>query len=121
MRLTIIAPDAVYEHEVDPSIEVQDVQALIEAENGLPASSQLLSDDSGAPLSDKHKSLESFGVKGDACTIFLTFSDVQPTAGPSSGYPQQPRSQGFPNTDADLERMRLQALGDPNLMSDLRN
>ena len=32
MRLTIIAPDSIYEHEVDPSMEVQDVQALIEAE-----------------------------------------------------------------------------------------
>ena len=32
MRLTIIAFDSVYEHEVDPSMEVQDVQALIEAE-----------------------------------------------------------------------------------------
>ena len=32
MRLTIIAPDNVFEHEVDPSMEVQDVQALIEAE-----------------------------------------------------------------------------------------
>jgi hypothetical protein len=32
MRLTIIAPDNVYEHEVDSSMEVQDIQALIEAE-----------------------------------------------------------------------------------------
>jgi hypothetical protein len=32
MRLTIIAPDNVFEHEVDPSMEVQDIQALIEAE-----------------------------------------------------------------------------------------
>jgi hypothetical protein len=32
MRLTIIAPDNVFEHEVDSSMEVQDIQALIEAE-----------------------------------------------------------------------------------------
>lgn len=32
MRLTIIAPESVYEHEVDPSMEVRDVKALIEAE-----------------------------------------------------------------------------------------
>jgi hypothetical protein len=32
MRLTIIAPDNVFELEVDPSMDVQDVQALIEAE-----------------------------------------------------------------------------------------
>lgn len=50
MRLTIIAPDSVYEHEVDPSMEVQDVQALIEAEvskcaNGLEASFRPSRDD----------------------------------------------------------------------------
>ena len=32
MRLTIISPDNVFEHDVDSSMEVQDVQALIEAE-----------------------------------------------------------------------------------------
>lgn len=32
MRLIVIAEENVYEHEVDPSMEVQDVFALIEAE-----------------------------------------------------------------------------------------
>lgn len=32
MRLIIIADEAVYEHEVDPSVEVQDVIALVEVE-----------------------------------------------------------------------------------------
>jgi hypothetical protein len=32
MRLTIIAPDNVFEHDVDSSMQVQDIQALIEAE-----------------------------------------------------------------------------------------
>jgi hypothetical protein len=32
MRLIIIAEESVYEHEVDPSMEVQDVLALLEAE-----------------------------------------------------------------------------------------
>jgi hypothetical protein len=32
MRLIIIADESVYEHEVDPSVEVQDVIALVEAE-----------------------------------------------------------------------------------------
>lgn len=34
MRLTIIAPESVYEHEVDASMEVRDVKALLEAEVG---------------------------------------------------------------------------------------
>ena len=32
MRLILIAPENVYEHEVDPFMEVQDLQALVEAE-----------------------------------------------------------------------------------------
>lgn len=32
MRLILIAPENVFEHEVDPSMEVQDLQALVEAE-----------------------------------------------------------------------------------------
>lgn len=32
MKLTIIAPDMVYEHEVDSSMQVQDIVALVEAE-----------------------------------------------------------------------------------------
>ena len=32
MKLTIIAPEMVYEHEVDPSMQVQDIVALVEAE-----------------------------------------------------------------------------------------
>jgi hypothetical protein len=32
MRLTIIAPDNVYELEVDPSMTVLDIAALVEAE-----------------------------------------------------------------------------------------
>ena len=37
MRLIIIAEENVYEHEVDPSMEVQDVLALLEAEVSLPS------------------------------------------------------------------------------------
>lgn len=32
MKLTIIAPEMVYEHEVDASMQVQDIIALVEAE-----------------------------------------------------------------------------------------
>jgi hypothetical protein len=32
MRIILIAPENVYEHEVDPSMEIQDVRALVEAE-----------------------------------------------------------------------------------------
>lgn len=35
MRLTIIAPESIYDQEVDPSMVVRDVKALIEAEVGV--------------------------------------------------------------------------------------
>lgn len=117
MRLTIIAPDNVYEHEVDPSMEVQDVQALVEAEvsvglsylqcrshgtvvdlggelelcrtnaqfsrnveadaqTGLPAASFHVSNDSGVALTESSRSLESYGMKGEMATVFLTIKSV---------------------------------------------
>jgi hypothetical protein len=39
MKLTIIAPEMVYEHEVDPSMQVQDIIALVEAEVRAPTPS----------------------------------------------------------------------------------
>jgi hypothetical protein len=41
MRLIIIGDESVYEHEVDPSMEVQDVIALIEAEVSFDAPLQV--------------------------------------------------------------------------------
>ncbi|BEJ13223.1 hypothetical protein CspHIS471_0303970 [Cutaneotrichosporon sp. HIS471] len=112
MRLTVIAPENVYEHEVDPSMEVRDVKALVEAETGAPVENQTLSTDSGVALTSPEKSLSSYGLTGDSATLFLTFSDHRPfpsaTSGPSS------------TSDDDFERMRLQALGDPRLMNQLR-
>nr|XP_019050749.1 DNA damage-inducible protein 1 [Kwoniella bestiolae CBS 10118]OCF29679.1 DNA damage-inducible protein 1 [Kwoniella bestiolae CBS 10118] len=122
MKLTIIAPDTVYEHEVSSDMEIQDVQALIEAESGLPHSSLLLSTDSGVPLTDVKRTLESYGLTGDESTVFFTSkpqptpsSSSQPASGPSSGISH------LGGSDDDIERMRLQALGNPGLMNDLRN
>lgn len=41
MRITIIAPENVFELEVDPSMELQDVLALIEAEVSHESASSL--------------------------------------------------------------------------------
>ncbi|OCF42842.1 DNA damage-inducible protein 1 [Kwoniella heveanensis CBS 569] len=130
MKLTIIAPDTVYEHEVSSSMEVQDVQALVEAETGLPHTSLLLSSDSGVPLTNVKKSLEAYGLTGDAVTIFLTptnelaaSSSSSQVSGSGSSSSQGTSARGgiFPGSDDDIERMRLQALGNPGLMADLRN
>jgi len=50
-------------------------------------------------------------------------SSNQAASSSSNTAQSQPQSlqTGFPSSDADLERMRLQALGDPRLMSELRS
>ncbi|KAL1405205.1 DNA damage-inducible protein 1 [Vanrija albida] len=116
MKLTIIAPENVFEHDVDPSMEVRDVKALIEAESSIPVASQTLSSDSGVVLATDNKTLESYDLKGDSATVFLTFPEPQPQAS-SSHAPNRDLSA---SSDADFERMRLQALGDPQLMAQLR-
>ncbi|EKC99221.1 SNARE binding protein [Trichosporon asahii var. asahii CBS 8904] len=85
MRLTIIAPESIYDQEVDPSMVA-----------AVPAPDQTLSTDAGVALSEDDKPLSSYGLNGESATLFLTFRD------------------------ADFERMRLQALGDPRLMAQLR-
>jgi hypothetical protein len=102
MKLTIIGPENIYEQEVNPSMEVQDVTALIAAEVShlsrhhsfeplgrsdrssdmtlisqaeLDQDSILLSTDSGQPLSDANKTLESHGLTTDS-TLFLTLTYV---------------------------------------------
>lgn len=90
MKLTIIAPEMVYEHEVDPSMQVQDIVALVEAEvralradkcrecmvadgqTGMPSGDFTLSNDSGVQLNQGDKSLESYGLKSGEATIFIT-------------------------------------------------
>ncbi|RSH90394.1 DNA damage-inducible protein 1 [Saitozyma podzolica] len=119
MRLILIAPENVYEHEVDPSMEVQDVRALVEAETGLPSSQVTIRTDDGKELADSSKTLESYGLKGETATVFLDIRP-QPVASSSSSGPSSQSSQGFPGSDDDLERMRLQALGNPQLMAELR-
>ncbi|KAK1927921.1 hypothetical protein DB88DRAFT_57183 [Papiliotrema laurentii] len=115
MKLTIIGPENIYEQEVNPSMEVQDVTALIAAEAELDQDSILLSTDSGQPLSDANKTLESHGLTTDS-TLFLTLTNQASSS--SSGGHSAPAA--FPSSDDDLERMRLQALGNPQLMEELR-
>jgi DNA damage-inducible protein 1 len=147
MKLTIIGEENVYEQEVSQSMDVQDVIALIAAEVSchcfvlgtaddqadLPQDSILLSSDSGEPLSDGSKSLASYGLTTDA-TLFMTLTSAvclvvdgneltsrNQASSSSSSAAVAPLPAGFPSSDAELERMRLQALGNPRLMEDLRS
>ncbi|ODO07623.1 DNA damage-inducible protein 1 [Cryptococcus wingfieldii CBS 7118] len=112
MRLTIIAPETIHEHEVSPELLVEDLIALVEATAELPPSVIVLTSDSGTPLTDPSRTLDSYGLNGEHATIFLTPTE-QPVASSSSSGP-------LAGSDADIERMRLQALGNPELMESLQ-
>ena len=100
-------------------------------ETGLPASSFVLSNDSGIPLTTPSRTLASYGMTGDSATIFLTSTCVRrcPTSHQlttrsdlaSGSSSSGSASSHFPGDDSDIERMRLQALGNPELMAQLRN
>ncbi|KAL7423630.1 DNA damage-inducible protein 1 [Cryptotrichosporon argae] len=112
MKLTVIAPENVYEHDVDSSMEVRDLLALLEAETGVATHLQTLTTDSGEPMTAPERALASYGLEADGATIFVTFQD-EPRASTSYAGAQAER-------DDDIERMRLQALGDPRVMAQLR-
>ena len=82
MKLSVIAPDNVYQHEIDASVEVQDIHALLEADVGSIESSQLtrqagipstgfvLVTDAGVMLTDPRRTLASYGLISDS-SLFL--------------------------------------------------
>lgn len=86
MRLILIAPEEVYEHEVDPSMEVQDLLALVEAEvsssscslkrqadrqTGWAPARTSISTESGQKVTDGKKTLADYELKGETSTVFL--------------------------------------------------
>lgn len=96
---------------MSPSLLIQDIINIVEATADLPPAVIVLTSDAGTPLTDPTRTLESYGLNGETATIFLT--PTGPPVASSSSIP-------FPDADADIERMRLQALGNPSLMNDLR-
>ncbi|KAK2465970.1 hypothetical protein APHAL10511_001611 [Amanita phalloides] len=88
--------------DIDPSMELENVMALLEAESGIPVSEQSISHD-GRELSDPKATLRQLGVSHNAMLLLRRKVTV---AGRS--------------IEQDAEMMRLQILGDPNLMRQLQ-
>ncbi|KAI0328221.1 hypothetical protein GY45DRAFT_1020488 [Cubamyces sp. BRFM 1775] len=88
--------------EIDPNMELENVMALLEAESGIPVAEQSLSYE-GRDLSNPKATMRESGV-GDHAMLLLR-RKVQ-VAGRS--------------VEQDAEMMRLQLLGDPALMNQLR-
>ncbi|KAI0658688.1 hypothetical protein C8Q70DRAFT_182252 [Cubamyces menziesii] len=88
--------------EIDPNMELENVMALLEAESGIPVAEQSLSYE-GRDLSNPKATMRESGV-GDHAMLLLR-RKVQ-VAGRA--------------VEQDAEMMRLQLLGDPALMAQLR-
>ncbi|KAJ8698688.1 DNA damage-inducible protein 1 [Pleurotus ostreatus] len=90
--------------EIDPNMEMQDVMALLEAESGIPIGEQSISYED-RDLHNPGATINQLGVRGPSATLLLRRRVVN-----SAGQ----------TIEQDSEMMRLQLLGDPDLMGQLQ-
>ncbi|EAU84210.1 SNARE binding protein [Coprinopsis cinerea okayama7 len=90
--------------EIDENMELENVMALLEAESGIPASEQSISYN-GRELSNPKSTIRQLGVEGQSAMLFLRRKVATVQGG---------------TMEQDAEMMRLQMLGDPQLMQQLR-
>ncbi|OCH95925.1 hypothetical protein OBBRIDRAFT_445220 [Obba rivulosa] len=88
--------------EIDPNMELENVMALLEAESGIPVPEQSISYE-GRDLSDPKATMKDLGVGDHAMLLLRRKVNV---AGRTM--------------EQDAEMMRLQLLGDPQIMEQLR-
>ncbi|PIL37714.1 hypothetical protein GSI_01408 [Ganoderma sinense ZZ0214-1] len=105
MELTFVTDlGGTFTVEIDPNMELENVMALLEAESGIPVSEQSLSYE-GRDLNNPKATMAQCGV-GEKSMLLLRRKVHVP--GTSRAVEQ------------DAEMMRLQILGDPQLMAQLR-
>ncbi|KAJ7591495.1 hypothetical protein C8J56DRAFT_887820 [Mycena floridula] len=91
--------------EIDPNMELENVMALLEAESGIPAAEQSIHHEN-RELGNPKATMRELGVAGSNAMLLLRRKVVNPTGG-------RP-------LEHDAEMMRLQLLGDPQLMRQIR-
>ncbi|KAF8231383.1 hypothetical protein L208DRAFT_69008 [Tricholoma matsutake] len=89
--------------EIDPNMELENVMALLEAESGIPIAQQSISY-LGRELNNGKATIRQLGVEGDNAMLLL----------------RRKVNIGQRTVEQDSEMMRLQLLGDPNLMRQLQ-
>jgi DNA damage-inducible protein 1 len=92
--------------EIDPNLSLENVMLLLEAESGIPTAEQSISYNS-RELSNPQATMAQLGVVGPNALLLLRRKVANPALG------------GRP-IEHDAEMMRLQLLGDPNLMRQLQ-
>jgi DNA damage-inducible protein 1 len=90
--------------EIDPGMELENVMALLEAESSIPINEQSISYE-GKELSNPKATMQELGVQGNNAMLLLR---------------RKVASVGGRTIEQDSEMMRLQILGDPQLMRELQ-
>lgn len=90
--------------EIDPNMELENVMALLEAESGIPVNEQSISH-GNRDLNNPKATMRELGVEGSNVMLLLRRKVANPAGRP---------------IEQDAEMMRLQILGDPELMRQLR-
>ncbi|KAF5387606.1 hypothetical protein D9615_000733 [Tricholomella constricta] len=90
--------------EIDPNMELENVMALLEAESGIPVAEQSISF-KDRELNAPKSTMRELGVDGHNAILLLRRKVPNPAG---------------PPVEQDSEMMRLQILGDPNLMRQLQ-
>lgn len=104
MELTVVNDlGQTFTVEIDPSMELENVMALLEAESGIPVSEQSIYYN-GGELDNRKKTLHDYGVGAQAMLL------LRRRVMSASGRP----------IEQDSEMMRLQILGNPDLMRQLQ-
>ncbi|KAJ9101834.1 hypothetical protein QFC21_003174 [Naganishia friedmannii] len=120
MQLTVLTSDErTYFIEIDPTMELGDVLALLGAEADQdPETISLVFN--GTVMDDRGKTLKDYGMTGNEEAVQMVnlnaMAGPSRPAQPSSSSSSSPSSNGMAN---DIERMRLSMLGDPNLMAQI--
>ncbi|GAA5894531.1 Ddi1p [Sporobolomyces salmoneus] len=120
MLLTVATEEgSTFNLEVNSSMEVESLAALLEADSGIAVGDQLLFF-SGRQLTNPKESLESYGIKSGDMLLLRQKSTEQTGGGGGArgGAPAAPVAGR--NVDEDSEMMRRQLLGNPQLMAQLR-
>ncbi|KAF5333250.1 hypothetical protein D9611_002770 [Ephemerocybe angulata] len=91
--------------EIDPNMELENVMALLEAESGIPVAEQSISHE-GRELTNPKATIRELGVQGDSAMMLLR----RKVSSSVSGRPME----------QDSEMMRLQLLGNPDMMRELQ-
>ncbi|GAA5850718.1 hypothetical protein JCM8547_009067 [Rhodosporidiobolus lusitaniae] len=119
MLITVATEDGqTYNIDVDLTMELENVLALLEADASIPIDDQLLFF-SGRQLTNMKDSLESYGVKeNDMLLLRQKINDPSSSSGGGGG--GSASVAGGRDIDAEFETMRRQVMGNPTLMAELR-